>query len=131
MQGPQGEQGEQGPEGPQGPQGVDASLDITIVTVAGTTHTADAANKAKVVEFTSAAAVAVTLPASMPVGHSVTWVQAGAGQVTFAAGAGATVRAPNGWLKTRAQWAVVTAYVRANNGGLTAAEWVLAGDLVP
>ena len=75
---------------------------------------------------TAATAVAVTLPQNsveaFPIGAEVDFLQAGAGQVTFVAGAGATVNGTPG-LKLRAQWSAATAKLIATS------TWVVIGDL--
>ena len=93
----------------------------------GTTYTLVAADSGKVVELENAAAIAATLPDSLPAGFCCTVVQAGAGQVTFGIGGGATLRQRQSHTKTAGQWAGTTLYVRTNAGG-SAAEWVLMGD---
>lgn len=97
----------------------------------GTTYTLDVAgtdtDSGRVVDHANAAAITVTLPNSAPVGFCVTYVQAGAGQITFSPASGATLRNRQSHTKTAGQWAGVTLYVRSNAGG-SAAEYVLAGD---
>jgi len=46
----------------------------------------------------------VTVPANLPEGFSCGYIQAGAGQLTFQAGAGATLNSFGGLLKTGGQW---------------------------
>lgn len=75
---------------------------------------------------TSGSAATWTVPpaSSIPfaIGDSITIEQAGAGQVTIAAGAGVTINSP-ATLKSNAQFSVVTlAKVGAD-------EWTLAGDI--
>ena len=97
----------------------------------GTTYTLDVAgtdtDSGRVVDHANAAAITVTLPNSAPVGFCVTYVQAGAGQITFSPASGALLRNRQSHTKTAGQWAGVTLYVRSNSGG-SAAEYVLAGD---
>lgn len=97
-------------------------------TQTGTSYTLQATDDGKVVEFSNAAAVAVTVPNSLPVGFSCVLVQAGAGQAQFSAGSGATQRQRSSFTRTAGQWAMVSMYVRANSGG-AAAEYVLGGDM--
>jgi hypothetical protein len=94
------------------------------VTLAAATH------MGRVLDLTSASAVTVTLPNSLPVGFSVTVIQAGAGQVTFSPASGATLRHRQSHTKTAGQYAMVTLVVRANAGG-SSADYVLAGDTNP
>lgn len=94
----------------------------------GTTYTITTSDDGKVVELSNAAAIALTVPNSLPVGFSCLITQVGAGQVTIAAAGGGTQRQSSALNKTRAQWSEVTLYVRANSGG-SAAEYVLSGDM--
>lgn len=95
----------------------------------GTTYTLLTTDDGKVVEITNAAAITLTLPASLPTGFSCLVCQGGAGAITFSAGSGATINQRQSYTKTAGQWAVVSLYVRSNNGGLTAATYVVAGDM--
>lgn len=78
------------------------------------------------VEMNSATAVTVTVPPNAQPGffkgNVVTVVQTGAGQVTFAPGAGVTLRTPRS-LTTRAQYSTVHLRQMATN------VWILEGDL--
>lgn len=69
-----------------------------------------------------------TFDATITEGCSGLVTQISTGQITFAAGSGATIRQASGFTKTRAQWSVVTWMCRANSGG-SAAEIVLSGDM--
>lgn len=109
---------------------LDQAVDPTVAATAGTAITLGTADNRKLVETTSGSAVAVTLSAAAAAGTQLTVTQAGAGQVTFAAGSGGTLRNRESHTKTAGQWAVVRLYVRANGGG-SAAEWVLSGDTAP
>lgn len=97
-------------------------------TQTGTSYTLLPSDDGGVVEFSNAAAITTTLPATFAVGFSCLLVQVAAGQATFVAGGSATIRQASSLTKTRAQWSVVSAYVRTNAGGTTA-EWVLSGDM--
>jgi len=78
------------------------------------------------VEVNSATPVTITFPPNAQPGFAkgnvVTITQTGAGQVTFAAGSGVTLRTPRS-LTTRAQWSTVRARQTATN------TWILEGDL--
>lgn len=80
-----------------------------------------------IVEPNKATAITETIPpntdVAFPVGAYVEVMQLGAGQVTIAAGAGVTLRAPNG-AKTAAQYSTLGVRQRAAN------EWVVTGDAV-
>lgn len=97
-------------------------------TQTGTSYTLVPGDDGVVVEFSNGSAITATLPNNAAVGFSCLLVQVAAGQVTFVAAGGASLRQASSLTKTRAQWSVVTAYVRTNAGG-SAAEWVLAGDM--
>ena len=77
------------------------------------------------VEGTKATAQTITVPpnadVAFPVGTIINVRQMGAGQITVAAGAGVTLRAPRG-AKTGVQYATVSLVKRATN------EWVVGGD---
>ena len=93
----------------------------------GTTYTVLAADSGKIVDHANASAITTTLPNNLPVGWCCTYAQTGAGQVTFSAASGATLRNRQSHTKIAGQWGEVSLYVRANSGG-AAAEYVLAGD---
>jgi hypothetical protein len=101
---------------------VTASDAGTSITLAAATH------GGRILETTAATAVALTLPNSLPVGANGVVTQVGAGQVTFTAGAGATIRQADSFTKTAKQYAEVSWRVRANSGG-SAAEYVLSGNM--
>ncbi len=98
-----------------------------IVADSGTSRTTSAAERGRVLTMNNASAITLTLHATADVGYSVTVYQKGAGQITFAAGSGATIRNKSSQTKTSGQYAVCTLFVEANSGG-SAAVWVLAGD---
>ena len=79
-----------------------------IRTITGTTDTLVLTDDGKYLRYTNAAAVTATVPPNASVafitGTVITMRQAGAGQVTLAAGAGVTL---NGDLKTAAQHASI------------------------
>lgn len=93
----------------------------------GTTYTLQASDAGKVVELTNAAAITLTLPNSLPAGFCCSIAQGGAGQVTFSAASGATLRNRQAHTKLAGQWSMASLVVRGNSGG-SAAEYVLAGD---
>lgn len=69
----------------------------------------------------------ITIPAdstdNLPIGYTVTLIQAGAGQVVLSPEGGVTLQAIDSATKTREQWAVATLYKRASD------EWVLVGNI--
>lgn len=78
----------------------------------------------RVVRFTSATAVAVTVPSTLAAGFSCTIVQEGAGQVTIVAGGGVTLRQRNG-LKLAGQYAAAALIYLASD------TYLVAGDVTP
>jgi hypothetical protein len=78
-------------------------------------------------QCTDGSGVTVTLPRDLPVGFFAYLEQGGAGQVTFAAGTGATLVNRQSHTKTAGQYALVSVFVRANDGGQSAV-WALNGD---
>jgi hypothetical protein len=99
-----------------------------IVTDATTARTLELTDAGDYVDLTSASAVTVTVPpnasVAFPAGTTITLEQAGAGQVTVAAGAGVTVNVAATHLrKTAGQYAVVSLTKKA------ADVWTLYGNL--
>ena len=93
----------------------------------GTTTTIGNVQDGALIRTTNGSAVTATLDATAPAGTQLAVCQVGAGQVTFAAGSGATLHNRQGHTKTAGQWATVSLYVDSNAGG-SAAVWVLSGD---
>lgn len=60
----------------------------------------------KIFLISSATAVSITVPNSLPVGFSCQFIQGGAGQIVLAAGAGVTLNSANGY-STRATYSVI------------------------
>jgi hypothetical protein len=91
----------------------------------GTTYTLALTDAGKVVEANNAAAITLTVPpnssVAFPIGTVVEVFQMGAGQVTVTAGAGVTLRVPNG-AKTAKQYAVASLWKRDTD------IWVVSGD---
>lgn len=73
--------------------------------VSAATYTLQQTDRNKVKRFTSATAVTINIPASLAVGTHVSWIQQGAGQITFQtlAGAGQTIQSASG-VKSAAQF---------------------------
>jgi hypothetical protein len=93
----------------------------------GTTYTLVAGDAGKLVTCSNAAAITLSVPqdsaATIAVGVYIDLYQLGAGQVTVAAGTGATLRVSGLTAKARAQYSrLVVQKVSANT-------WLLAGDL--
>jgi hypothetical protein len=101
---------------------------LTSVTeTAATAITASAGQTGGFFRCTASTGVTVTLPSNLPVGTTLTFGQAGTGQITFVAGAGATLVNRSGHTRTAGQHALVSVLVTANAGG-DAATWTLSGD---
>lgn len=91
----------------------------------GTTYATVATDNLKYKRMDNAAAIAVTISdVTHNAGDEITFEQAGAGQITFAAGGSLTLNSSGGKLKTAAQHAVCTVKF------ITASEAVIFGDLV-
>lgn len=101
----------------------DASTTITATQQAGTAYTLALADAGTVVEFTSASAVTLTVPANaavaFPTGTVIEVYVDGAGGVTVAGDTGVTVRNAG----ALAQYATASLRKRATD------EWVLTGDV--
>ncbi len=95
-----------------------------IVTHATTALTLTAAtHNGRILKFTSADAVTLTVPAGLGAGFSCLIVQRGAGAVTPAAGAGVTIRQRQSLTKTAGQYAIATLACDV------ADDCILSGDL--
>lgn len=101
--GPVGPVGPEGPQGQTGPVGPEPSLNVT--DNAGTSITLADTDNNKIVRCTASSAVTITVPSTLAAGFSCMVIQAGAGQITFAAGSGATLNSYGNFLKTAGQYA--------------------------
>jgi hypothetical protein len=94
-------------------------INLTLNAQTGTTYTAVAADSGKLVTLTNASAITLTLPPSVyAVGEQINFVQLGAGQVTFAQGAGVTIVSAGATAsapKIGKQYAAATAICTASN----------------
>lgn len=99
----------------------------SINTQSGTTYTLAASDCGKTILFTNAAAVTVTTLNSIGAGCYINIEQGGAGQVTIAAGSGATQHSAHSYTKTSAQYALIGLFVDTNAGG-SAADFIIYGD---
>ncbi|MGH6879158.1 MAG: hypothetical protein ACREHV_17500 [Rhizomicrobium sp.] len=89
----------------------------------GTAYTVATADNGNVLLFTSSSAVAVNLPATLPVGFKCRVFVAGTGGLTIAAGSGANVVSPIGVLSTTVQYYAFDCSVIYQNGTNSAAGW--------
>lgn len=94
----------------------------SINTQAGTTYTLQAVDNGKVILFTNAGSVAVTVPAALAVGFSCTIIQVGTGQVSLNA-SGTTLRLVGSANKTAAQYATMTVFSHVAN------EFIVGGNV--
>jgi hypothetical protein len=96
---------------------------FTVNAQTGTTYTLVAGDANKLVTATNASAITITIPSAVfSVGQTINITQLGAGQVTFAAGSGATVYSTPG-LNLRAQYSIASVACIATN------TFLLVGDL--
>lgn len=95
---------------------------------AGTTYTLAPTDCGKTVVITNAGAITLTTLNSLAIGCAISVEQGGAGQITVANGAGATLTSAHSYTKTfNAAGAIIGLFVDTNAGG-TAAHFVLTGD---
>lgn len=104
-----------------------APISDVFVDVPGQTHTLQPGDAGKVHRFTSATAVTVTLPNSLPAGWNALWSQLGTGQVTFTTASGAIRRNRYAHSKTSGQYAEGSLRVDENTTG-AGAVYILSGD---
>jgi len=87
-------------------------------TVTGTSYTLLAADRGKLINFTSGSAIGVTIPLDFLTGQlasSVFYIrQDGAGQITFTGAGGVTLRNVNSQTKTQGQYAMVMLHQMAD-----------------
>lgn len=100
-----------------------------LTTQAASSYTLQPGDNNSTIVFSSAAAVAVTLPNSLPVGFRAKLVQGGTGQVSVSAASGATLDTPN-QASTPGQYATLDVLVTANAGGV-AAVWDAVASAPP
>jgi hypothetical protein len=107
-----------------------AFINIAINAQTGTTYTTVLGDNGDLITLTNASPITVTIPpfasVAYPVGAQLNFVQYGAGQVTFAQGAGVTIASTGATAtapKLRAQYSSATAICVAQNS------WLIAGDI--
>ena len=98
-----------------------SNFDASINDQTGTTYTVAASDNGKVVVLDNASAVTVTIPGGLGAGFNCSFVQKGAGQVSFSA-SGTTVNNRQSHTKINAQYGVASIVAYA------ADTFVLAGD---
>jgi hypothetical protein len=109
----------------------DPKIDLAINAQTGTTYTFVLADDCKFVTASNASAITVTIPPASSVtyntGSQLNIIQKGAGQVTFAAGSGVTIRSTAATAaapKLRAQYSSATAVYEGSD------VWYVVGDIV-
>lgn len=102
-------------------------LSIITQNISTVDYTPVIADADKIVEINKATAAIVTVPpnasVAFPIGTVIEFIQLGAGQVTFAPGAGVTIRSPGSNLKLSGLYSGASLRKRATD------EWVLSGDM--
>lgn len=99
------------------------TLTLTLNAQTGTTYTVVSSDANKLVTLNNASAITVTLPNGVfTVGQQMSFLQLGAGQVTFQ-GDGTSTIVSNPGVKTRAQYSIATAICIATN------TFLLTGDI--
>ena len=105
------------------------SGNLTVRTQTGTTYTAVLGDADDYIQFTSASAVAFTIPpntsVAFPVDTIITIEQNNTGAVTFTPGGGVTFRGLNSAFTTSGQYGVAQAKKTATD------TWTILGDVVP
>jgi hypothetical protein len=96
----------------------------TTVTDKAAGYTILAADENTFIRSTSATAVTMTIDNVLAIGESIQFIQFGAGQITFAAGTGVTLRSVDDKLKSNKQYSVVAITCVASG------EYLVTGDVV-
>lgn len=101
-----------------------SNIGLALDTQTGTTYSTAAADRGKWIRMNNASAITVTISdATHTAGDEITFEQAGAGVVTFAAGGSLTLNSRGSLLDTNGQYAVATVKF------ISASVAVLVGDL--
>lgn len=96
------------------PTSIASGIVTTIVSDKSTNYTIVGGDKNTFIRSTSGTAVTMTIANVLAVGESVQFIQSGAGQVTFAAGAGVTLQSVGSKLKISEQYAGATVVCTAS-----------------
>ena len=114
----QGPTGATGATGPTGATGADGAI-LGINTQTGNTYTLVAGDLNDLVTMSNASGITLTLPPSVfSANDTINIAQFGAGQVTFAQGAGVTINSTGATAtapKLRAQWSTASVICTASN----------------
>jgi ATP-dependent protease HslVU (ClpYQ) peptidase subunit len=107
-----------GPTGPTGPTGSSSPV-LAITTQTGTTYTLVAGDVNDLVTMNNASSITLTVPPSVfSANDTINIAQIGAGQVTFAQGAGVTINSTGATAtapKLRAQWSSASVICTSSN----------------
>lgn len=118
VSGPTGPTGPTGPSGPTGPTGAAGAV-LGINAQTGTTYTLAAGDLNDLVTLSNASPITLTIPPSVySANDSINIAQIGAGQVTFAQGAGVTIVSTGAVAsapKCRVQYSSATVICTASN----------------
>ena len=103
--------GAQGPTGPTGPTGpavtsISAAAVVTSASDKSANYTIHSSDKNTYIRSTGSA-ITITVPDVLANGESINFIQAGAGQITFA-GSGVTINSVDAKLKTNKQFSGAT-----------------------
>lgn len=116
-----------GTQGTTGAQGISGTTTLSINAQTGTTYTLASGDVGNLVTASNASAITITVPPSVfTTGQVVNVQQIGAGQVTFAQGAGVTITSTGATAsapKIRAQYSACTVVCTASN------TFTIIGDL--
>lgn len=85
-----------------------AQFAANLVTESGTTRTLSSTDMQKIILCTSGSAVTITCPTGLGDGFNCTIIQMGAGKVTLAAGASATLVSYSSLFSTMGQYAAIS-----------------------
>lgn len=102
---------------------------VALTSQSGATYTLASTDCGSLIRFTSASAVTVTIPATLPLNCAVAIEQQNTGQVSVNGSAvtAATLHSAHSYVKTFGQWAIIDIVIESNAGG-SAAIAILTGD---
>jgi hypothetical protein len=95
----------------------------SVKSITATNYTLLPNDSGRIIEFTSATTVTLTVPSGLPTGFQVSITQAGTGIVTFVVSGGMVLNSRLSATTTAGQWSKAVIEVRANNSS------VLSGDI--
>jgi hypothetical protein len=98
-----------------------------VSTRSGTSYTLAASDCGTTIIFTGSSSITLTTLNSLQPGCAIAIEQAGAGQVSIAAGTGTSLHSSHGFTKTFGPFAILGLFVDTNVGG-SAADVIITGD---